>query len=521
MARLLLIGARLITVLPSTIRGHVHLERTMKMAVRRGTRRVSTLWRSLVALLLIAGTLAVVMGRTNPVSAQDVTETDATVRVVHASPGAPNVDVLVDGQVVVQDLAFGAATDYLPLAGGDHKVQVVPTGQPADAAVIDTDLNVDSGDAYIFVAVNRLNEIEGEVYNVNLDSLDSGKARVRVIHASPDAGNVDVSVTGGDELFGDVEFRSATDYTDVDAGSYNLDVKGEDDRVLLTAQSLPIDDGTTYDVIALGQIADNSLTLLPLATTVSVPCTTALGIDGGTEDSCVRVVHAAPGSPEVDVYLNDSPIVTGLAFGTSTEFIAVPEGDERKVQVVAAGGTPGDGDLVETDLELDGRNGYEVIVTGNPDDLEANTAELDLAPLPDGQSRVRVIHASPDAGGVDITVADGPTLFEGVDFRDQTDYATIDAGTYNIQVVQDDAVALEGELTLEAGMVYDVLAVGRTDDGSLALLVLTASAQVREGSVATPVSQGTAEVGTAEAETVSTEATAVPTSGAVEPTPTT
>ncbi|MEA2515900.1 MAG: hypothetical protein QOJ59_5389 [Thermomicrobiales bacterium] len=491
---------------------------------RGGRGKVSAVWRGLAALLLLIGAVAAFVGQIGSAVAQDVTETDATVRVVHASPGAPNVDVLVDGQPVVEDLAFGAATEYLAIPGGDHKVQVTPTGQGADAAVIDTDLNIDAGAAYIFVALGQLNEIEGEVYDVNLDPVDEGKARVRLIHASPDAGDISVAVTSGDELFGGVSFKDATDYKDLDAGSYSLDVKGEGDRVLLTAENIDFAAGDVYDVVALGQIADNSLALLPLVTSVSIPCAEVLGLQGGVDDACIRVVHASPGAPEVDVYLNDSPVVQGLAFGTSTEFIVVPAGDDRKLQITAAGGTPGDSDLLDADLDFDGRYAFEVVVTGNPDDLEATTARLDLSPLPEGQARVRVVHASPDAGGVDIVVADGPTLFEGVDFRGITDYTTVDAGSYSLQLKKDDTVALSGDVEFGAGMVYDVIVIGRTDDNSLALLVLSADALVREGGVATPEAQGTETAGTAETTVVDAtvspgESTVVPTAGAVDVTP--
>ncbi len=488
-------------------------------------RRDSVLWRGLAAFLLVAGAFAALVGIATQARAQDETETDATVRVVHASSGAPNIDVLVDGQAIIQDLAFGTATDYFPLPDGDHKVQVVPTGETADAALIDSDLNVDAGDAYIFVAMNRLNEIEGKVFDVNVDDVEAGKARVRLIHASPDAGEVDVSVSGGDELFGGVNFGDASDYTDVDAGTYSLDVKGEGDRVLLTAQNLELADGNVYDIIALGQIADNTLALLPLVTIVTVPCSEALGLEGGEEDACIRVVHAAPGTSEADIFLNDSPIVQGLAFGTATEFVVVPSGEDRNVQVTAAGGIPGDSDLLDDALTFDSRSAYEVVITGNPDDLEIKTAKLDLSPLPDGQARVRFIHASPDAEGVDVALADGPTLFEGVDYRDVTDNSTIDAGSYSLQLKKDDTVVLAGDVEFTAGMVYDVIAIGRTDDNSLSLLVLSANALVREGEVATPESQGTALAGTEEATVVDAttnpgESTTVPTSGAVEATPT-
>lgn len=492
---------------------------------RTSGRRDSALWRGLAAFLLIAGAFAALVGVSTSARAQDETETDATVRIVHASPGAPNVDVLVDGQPVVQDLAFGSATDYFPLPDGDHKVQVVPTGQTADSALIDTDLNVDAGDAYLFVAMNRLNEIEGKVFDVNVDDVETGKARVRAIHASPDAGEVSISVSGGDELFGGLNFEDASDYMDVDAGAYSLDVKGDGDRVLLTAENLDLAEGNVYDIIALGQVSDGSLALLPLVTVVTVPCTEVLGIEGGQDDSCIRVVHAAPGTSEADIFLNDSPIIQGLTYGTATEFVVVPSGGERKIQVTAAGGTPGDGDLLDDDLTFDSRSAYEVVITGNPDDLEIKTAKLDLSPLPDGQARVRFIHASPDAEGVDVGIADGDNLFEGVDYRDITDNSTIDAGSYTLQLKKDDTVVLSGDVEFVAGMVYDVIAIGRTDDNSLTLLVLSASALVREGDVASPESQGTGMAGTEEATVVDattapSESTVVPTSGAVESTPT-
>jgi hypothetical protein len=476
-------------------------------------------------MLLIAGALAAVTAHAGPARAQDVTETDATLRFVHASPGAPNVDVLVDGQAVVQDLAFAAVTDYFALPGGTHTLQVVPTGEGADAALIETDLDAEDGKAYIFVALGRLNEIEGKVYEVNVDAVDAGKARVRVIHASPDAGTIAVAQSGGDELFGGIDFTDATDHKDLDAGTYSLDVKGDDDRVLLAGQTLDFVAGSVYDVVVLGQLADQSLALVPLSTAVSVPCAEVLGIAGNADDACLRLVHAAPGASAIDVYVNDSPVATGVTFGTATEFLALPAGDDRKVQVTASGKPPGDDDLLDADVDLEGRGAYEVVVAGNPDDLQATTAKLDLSPLPGGQARVRVVHASPDAGGIDVAVAEGQTLFEGVDFRDVTDATTIDAGTYALQVKQDDTVLLAGDATFEAGMVYDVVVIGRTDDTSLALLVLAAQASVREGAVASPQSQGTATAGTAESTVVDAtvapgDATIVPTAAAVEPTPT-
>src|SRR5215208_1806650 len=45
---------------------------------------------------------------------------NALVRVVHASPDAPAVDVYVDGNKVLSNVPFFTASDYLPLPAGEH-----------------------------------------------------------------------------------------------------------------------------------------------------------------------------------------------------------------------------------------------------------------------------------------------------------------------------------------------------------------------------------------------------------------
>ena len=98
--------------------------------------------RGLISLLLTFVAIAGLVGLALPGSAraQEDQEPDATLRIVHASPGAPAIDVLVDGQPFATNVAFGVATDYAPIPAGDYKVQVVATGQTADTAVIDMDL---------------------------------------------------------------------------------------------------------------------------------------------------------------------------------------------------------------------------------------------------------------------------------------------------------------------------------------------------------------------------------------------
>ncbi len=68
-------------------------------------------------------------------------------------------------------------------------------------------------------------------------------------------------MTGGDKLFDDLDFGSASDYTDLDAGTYDLQVRNGDD-VLIRVQDFTIEAGNVYDILAIGRSDDGSLQLV-------------------------------------------------------------------------------------------------------------------------------------------------------------------------------------------------------------------------------------------------------------------
>src|SRR5829696_10319438 len=113
----------------------------MALAVTRGITRVIGV--VFIALALITALLPL---PANPVMAQDDSaEADATLRVVHASPGAPEVDVLLDGQTLLQGVPYGTASNYSTMTPEEHRIQIVPTGQTADAAVVDETIDAAPG----------------------------------------------------------------------------------------------------------------------------------------------------------------------------------------------------------------------------------------------------------------------------------------------------------------------------------------------------------------------------------------
>lgn len=200
---------------------------------------------------------------------------DACINVVHASPDAPNVDIYLDGQLALSNLAFGWYSGWIPVPAGDHQIQVTATGTAPDTAVIDATVTLESGVAYQVAATGQLANIAPAIFETDLSELSADTARVRVIHASPDAPAVDVAVTGGDVLISDLTFPNASEYLEVPAGAYDLEVRpaGTMD-VALALPGVQLDGGTVYDIFAIGQVGDGTLTVLVVPSMAAMPAAT-------------------------------------------------------------------------------------------------------------------------------------------------------------------------------------------------------------------------------------------------------
>lgn len=176
----------------------------------------------------------------------------ARVRVVHASPDAPAVDVWVNGSVAFSNAPFNGITDYAALEEGAYNVQVVPTGA-TEPVVIDADLDLAGSTDYTVVAVGLLADIEPLVLIDNNSAPAAGKAHVRFVHASPDAPAVDIAVTGGPVLFSDIPFKGVGDYLPVDAGTYDLEARlAGTDTVALSVPGVALEEGIVYTIFAMG-----------------------------------------------------------------------------------------------------------------------------------------------------------------------------------------------------------------------------------------------------------------------------
>jgi hypothetical protein len=195
--------------------------------------------------------------------------TTAQLRVLHGSPDAPPIDIVVNGARVFGNLPFGMSSPYLTVPVGENTIQIIPSGGSlADSPVVlEAVLPFEGDTRTTVVASNALSAIEA---NVISDSTDTKKksAQIRVGHLSADAPNVDIAADGTaakDAILKDVPYKTVSDYLTVKPGKLDLDVRlaGTKD-VALDIPAVKLAKGTNYSAYAIGSAADGTLQVVLL-----------------------------------------------------------------------------------------------------------------------------------------------------------------------------------------------------------------------------------------------------------------
>ena len=177
----------------------------------------------------------------------------AFVSLYHGSPDAPQLDIEVDNnQINSAPFDYAEYTGYLRFYTGNRNLKFGPFA--SSSVNIDTTITFEPNKAYSVFVADEFENGEVVVLNDNSDPAASGKAKVRIINLSPDAGNIDFKVAGETTTWAtDLEFKDATGFTEVDASEFDFEVRASDnDELLLSLPNTTLQSRYFYTIVIRG-----------------------------------------------------------------------------------------------------------------------------------------------------------------------------------------------------------------------------------------------------------------------------
>jgi hypothetical protein len=179
------------------------------------------------------------------------------VSLYNASPDAPALTVSVDNKYVGTGLRYGDYSGYLPFHTGERTLQFGPAN--ADNVAVDTTLTLAEGKVYSLFIADQYSKASLVVIDDTSPVPAAGKAMVRLVNLSSDAGAMQVNLKNdGSSLIAAKQFKQASAFTEIIAENYDLEVVQANGSVKLSVPSITFQPGKFYSIVVKGYNAPPS-----------------------------------------------------------------------------------------------------------------------------------------------------------------------------------------------------------------------------------------------------------------------
>ncbi len=395
----------------------------------------------------------------------------ARLQIIHnsADAAAATVDVYVNGNLFLEDVAFRTATAFTDVPSGvPLTIDLTPPNTSLSSSVFNKTVTLADGETYVAIAngivsgsgYTPASPFDIYVYALGRETSNNiNETAVLVFHGATDAPTVDVVErgVGAGLIIDDLSYNEFTTYLDLPTADFTLDVRTENTLATVASYSAPLATlnagGAALVVVASGFLnpANNSngpafglYAALPTGgALLELPSVAAT--NGAAR---VQVIHnsADAAAAEVDVYINGTLVFDDFAFRTASAFTDLPSLIDIEVAIAPSTSTSV-GDAIATfDYVLADEETYIIVANGivspsgyspaTPFDLYVYTTGREAAAGGTANTDLLVFHGATDAPTVDaVEVAAGAgTVVDDISYGEFQGYLPLINADYALQV---------------------------------------------------------------------------------------
>lgn len=194
---------------------------------------------------------------TAPTAAEAAGRDNALVRVIEAIPARATLDLFAGGQKIFDNLEYKAVTPYREVPAARATFRLRPAGMDTAEPLAEATQQLRAGRHYTVVAMpgEDTRAASLQIFEDPMELPDEGQTRVRIVHASPDAGRLDVHVPGrGEPLVAGLDFQAVSKFTDMAAAATPLDIRpAERTESMLKIHDVNLSTDGVYTIVVIGR----------------------------------------------------------------------------------------------------------------------------------------------------------------------------------------------------------------------------------------------------------------------------
>ena len=360
---------------------------------------------------------------------------DAQIRFLHVIPEAEAIDIYLNGDIAIENLAYGQPSTELFVPIEAYKIAVAT----ADTSDVLWEQNLvleqPEGDTKLALTFIAADTSGFEGYRDELNPIQPGNGRLLFVNALADKPSINIVFDKEQAEIGSGVEAGAS------LGTYELPPDDYSFSFINSDTQDPILEGTTfglnaqsYTVAVIGGNTDAATVTLVQAT-----------VTDSDNVGYLRIINASQTSPQAAFALNDALVTPALLYQQSTAYMTVPNGTYTLTMTM-------DDDSLTTEEVTIQTGGYvSAIVIG--DEPEIILAEEIVDNVSANAASLQLINAFPESTDVNFVGTSGNVIASDMQFGDASDAIVFPAGEITLDV----EIALgnqEGIITIPPSSLY-------------------------------------------------------------------
>lgn len=177
---------------------------------------------------------------------------NSKIRLIHAIPTAPNVDVYAGGKLISKNLSFSNITPYMDLSPGTYDIEIYITGT-YDNPIFNKTIDLAPSTSFTISVVTIDNAIKLFLLSDSNIANDLNKTFLRFINLSPNSSLITLSLLNNKILFNSVGSLETTNYVSLSSGVYDFLINFSNfDGLEKHISSLKLNAGKVYTIYIIG-----------------------------------------------------------------------------------------------------------------------------------------------------------------------------------------------------------------------------------------------------------------------------